>query len=69
MLKRYLWIFKNHLFLLLVIIALVIVATKTTGRTAIVTSTIAGIVMIYAAFRFILWIIRTPARKDKDAGL
>lgn len=69
MLKRYLWVFKNHIFLLIVIITLVIISTKSTGKTAIIINTIAGVVMIYAAFRFILWIIRTPSKKDKDEGL
>jgi hypothetical protein len=68
MFKRYFWVFKNHLFLLILIIVLVIIATRSTGKTAVVMSTIAGIVMIYAAFRFILWIIKTPAKKDKDEG-
>ncbi len=69
MLKRYLPIFKNHLFLLAVIIALVIISSRTKGKTAVVTSTIAGIVMIYAAITFIVWLIKTPAKKDKDSGL
>ncbi len=69
MFRRYLSVFKNQLFLLVLIIALIIISSLTKGRTAVVTSTIAGIVMIYAGISFIIWIIKTPAKKDKDAGL
>ncbi len=69
MLRRYLSIFKNHVFLLVLIVALVIVSSLTKGKTAVVTSTIAGIVMIYAGISFVIWIIKTPAKKDKDSGL
>lgn len=69
MLRRYLSVFKNHVFLLILIVALVIVSSLTKGKTAVVTSTIAGIVMIYAGISFVIWIIKTPAKKDKDSGL
>ncbi len=69
MFKRYLSVFKNHLFLLVIIIALIIISSLTKGKTAVVTSTIAGIAMIYAGISFVIWLIKTPAKKDKDAGL
>jgi len=69
MLRRYLSVFKNHVFLLVLIVALVIVSSLTKGKTAVVTSTIAGIVMIYAGISFVIWIIKTPAKKDKDSGI
>ena len=69
MFKRYLSVFKNHLFLLVIIIALIIISSLTKGKIAVVTSTIAGIAMIYAGISFVIWLIKTPAKKDKDAGL
>lgn len=69
MFKRYFSVFKNHLFLLVIIIALIIISSITKGKTAVVTSTLAGIAMIYAGISFVIWLIKTPAKKDKDAGL
>jgi hypothetical protein len=69
MLRKYLPVFKKHLFFFILIVALIIISSLTTGQTAIITSTIAGIVMIYAGISFIIWIIKTPVKKDKDEGL
>ena len=69
MLLRYLKVYKKKIALFLVIIALIVVASVTKGKTAIVTSTLAGIAMIYAGFSFIVYIIRTPVKKDLDEGV
>jgi hypothetical protein len=69
MLRKYFPVFKKHLFFLILIIALVVISSLTTGKTATITSTIAGIVMIYAGISFVIWIIKTPIKKDRDEGV
>jgi amino acid permease len=68
MLRRYWSVYKINILLIIVIIALIIVSSVTRGRTAKVTSIAAGVVMLYLAFKFIMWIIKTPAKKDRDAA-
>ena len=67
MLRRYLFLFRSHLIILGILVALVIISSVTRGTTASTTSIIAGVLMIYAAITFIAWIIRTPSSKNKDA--
>ncbi|MEJ7685094.1 MAG: hypothetical protein WKG06_46065 [Segetibacter sp.] len=38
----------------------------TKGKTETITSTLAGIAMIYGGITFIIWIIRTPTKREKD---
>ncbi len=66
MFRRYIHIFKSHIFILAVLIALVIISYITIGRTSVVTSITAGIVMIYIGVVVAIWIIRTPSKKNKD---
>ena len=65
MVLRYLKVFKKNIFLIIVIITLIIVSSVTKGKTATITSTLAGIAMIYGGITFIMWIIRTPTKKDE----
>ena len=66
MLSRYLKVFKKKIFLIIITIALIIVSSVTKGKTATITSTLAGIALIYAGFTYIVWIIKTPTKKEKD---
>jgi hypothetical protein len=66
MLTRYLKVFKKKIFLIIITIALIIISSVTKGKTATITSTLAGIALIYAGFTYIVWIIRTPTKKEKD---
>ncbi len=63
---RYLKVFKKKIFLIILIIALIIASSVTKGKTAKTTSVLAGIAMIYGGITFIIWIIRTPVKKEKD---
>jgi phage-related holin len=67
MLKRYWSVYWINILLIVVILALIIISSVTRGKIAKVTSIAAGIVMLYVAFKFILWIVKTPAKKDRDA--
>lgn len=64
--SRYLKVFKKKIFLIIVTIALVVISSVTKGKTATITSTLAGVVLIYSGFTYIVWIIRTPTKKEKD---
>lgn len=63
---RYLKIFKKKIFLIIVTITLIIVSSVTKGKTATVTATLAGVALIYAGITYIVWIIKTPTKKEKD---
>lgn len=63
---RYLKVFKKNIVLIILIIALIIISSVTKGKTAATTSVLAGIAMIYGGITFIIWIIRTPVKKEKD---
>jgi len=66
MLLKYIKIFWRNILLFAIIIALVIVSSKTQGKTSTITATLAGVVMIYLAAKFILYIIKTPIKTEKD---
>jgi amino acid permease len=67
MVKRYWSVYKINILLIIVIVALIIISSVTRGKTAKATSIAAGVVMLYLAFKFIVWIVKTPAKKEKDA--
>ena len=67
--KRYLSVFKNHVIIMVVFLALIIVSSVTNGKLSSVTTVLTGVLMIYAAIVFTFWIIKTPARKSKDEVL
>lgn len=64
--KRYLFVFKNHVILMVIFLALIIVSSVTNGKLSSVTTVLTGVLMIYAAIVFTFWIIKTPAKKSKD---
>jgi small-conductance mechanosensitive channel len=68
MLLRYFKVFRKTILIVVVIIALIVISTVTTGKTAKITAVIAGIGMIYAGISFVFWLIKTPVKKNKDAG-
>lgn len=66
MLSRYLKVFRKKIFLIITTIALIIISSVTKGKTATVTSTLAGICLIYAGITYVVWIIKTPTTNEKD---
>lgn len=69
MLTRYLKVFKKKIFLIIVTITLIIVSSVTKGKTASITAKLAGVALIYAGITYIVWIIRTPTKKEKDEAV
>jgi uncharacterized membrane protein HdeD (DUF308 family) len=68
MILRYLKVFRRQILLVVLIIALIVISSVTKGKTATTTATLAGVAMIYGAVTFIIYIIKTPTKKDKDDG-
>lgn len=69
MFSRYLKVFRKKIFLIIVTIALIVISSVTKGKTATITSTLAGVALIYAGITYIVWIIRTPTKKEKDEAV
>lgn len=65
---RYLKVFKKKILLIIVTIALIVISSVTKGKTATITSTLAGVALIYAGITYIVWIIKTPTKKEKDGA-
>lgn len=63
---RYLKVYRKQIILLILIVVLVYISSVVKGNIAKTTSVAAGILMIYAAITFVLWIIKTPVKKDND---
>jgi Ca2+/Na+ antiporter len=66
---RYLKVFKRKILALILVVALITLSSITKGKTAIVLSTITGIVLIVIGVYYIIWIIKTPVKKEKDEAL
>ncbi len=64
--NRYLSVLKRHIVIFIILVALVVVSSVTTGKISVITSYAAGILMIYAAISFVYYIIKTPAKKSKE---
>lgn len=61
MARRYFNVFKSHFFALIVLIVLISIAEIAYGTTvATVAQFAAGILMIYAAIRFTVWLFKKP---------
>ena len=69
MFRRYLSVFRNHVIIMVLFLALIIVSSITQGKLSVYTSVLTGILMIYAAIVFTIWIIKTPSKKNKDEGI
>lgn len=69
MIRRYVWVFKRHIFYLLLLTALVIASTQTTGKTAVTLTIIAGAVMIFVVIRIVMWLLKTDTKEDKSKSI
>ena len=69
MYKRYLAVYKVKILLLILIIILVIVGSITKGTTSVIATSLAGLLLIYLALSILAYIIKSPAKKNRDTGL
>jgi len=66
---RYLKLFKRKILLLILIVGLIVLSSVTKGKTAVVLSTITGVLLIVIAIYYIIWIIKTPTKKESDEAI
>lgn len=66
---RYLKVFKRKFILLILVILLVTASSLTKGKTAVLFSTVTGVLLIAVAIYYIVWIMRTPTKKENDEAL
>lgn len=67
MAKRYFNVFKSHVVLLIVLIVLVGIAEITYGSTvATIAQIAAGVLMIFAAIRYTIWLLKKPAVTSEE---
>ena len=66
---RYLKVFKRKILLLILIVGLIVLSSVTKGKTAVVLSTITGVLLIVIAVYYIIWIIKTPTKKESDEAI
>ena len=66
---RYLKVFKRKILLLILIVGLIVLSSVTKGKTAVVLSTITGVLLIVIAIYYIIWIIKTPTKKESDEAI
>jgi Ca2+/Na+ antiporter len=63
---RYFKVFKRKILALILVAGLITVSSITKGKTSVVLSTITGIILIIIGVYYIIWIIKTPVKKEKD---
>lgn len=66
MAKRYFNVFRNHLMILVLLVATILVSEVTSGVVSVVATVTAGIIMIYAAIYFAVWLLKRPTTSVKE---
>ena len=66
MAKRYFNVFRNHVVILVLLVATVFVSEITSGTVASVTKIAAGVMMIYAAIYYAVWLMKRPTTSVKE---
>jgi hypothetical protein len=69
MAKRYFNVFKSHIALLVLIIALICVSQFTSGTVSTVAAIATGALMIYSAISYAIWLFKTPTANIKEENL
>ncbi len=64
---RYLRVYKKQLLVLIIIIVLAYISSVSKNKSLAKTTAVAtGVIMIYAAISFVIWIIKTPTKNDNN---
>jgi hypothetical protein len=66
MAKRYYNIFKSHIAILILIVALICTSEFTTGAVAATAKVIAGALLIWAAISYAIWLFKAPTAQVKE---
>jgi hypothetical protein len=69
MAKRYFNIFKSHIAILILIVALVCTSEITTGTVSAAAKIAAGALLIWAAISYAIWLFKAPTAQVKEENL
>jgi hypothetical protein len=69
MAKRYFNIFKSHIAMLILIVTLICVSEVTTGTVSLVAKLITGVLLIYSAISYVIWLIKAPTVQIPEENL
>lgn len=69
MAKRYFNVFRNHIAMLVLLLALICTGEFTRGTVSMVARIATGAVMIYVAIMFAVWLIKSPTASIKEENL
>ncbi|HEX6913708.1 MAG TPA: hypothetical protein VF145_00620 [Chitinophagaceae bacterium] len=69
MAKRYFNIFRNHLAVIVALIVLICTGELAEGTTATLAKIATGVLMIYVAISYALWLLRAPVNKVNEENL
>lgn len=66
MAKRYFNVFRSHLLVLITLVILICVSEMTEGTVATVAKIATGVVMIYIAINYAVWLLKAPVAKVNE---
>jgi hypothetical protein len=66
MAKRYFNVFRSHLLVLITLVVLICVGEMTEGAVATVAKIATGVVMIYIAINYAVWLLKAPVAKVNE---
>ncbi len=69
MAKRYFTILKSHVAMLILIIALIGISEFTSGAVSTVAKIATGVLLIWSAISYAIWLVKTPTAKVKEENL
>lgn len=69
MAKRYFNIFKSHIAVLILLLALICTAELTTGTVTMIARIATGVVMIYVAIKYAIWLLKAPTARIPEENL
>lgn len=66
MAKRYFNVFRNHVAILVALVILICISELAQGAIATAAKIATGIVMIYAALNYAIWLLKSPTAKMNE---
>jgi predicted CDP-diglyceride synthetase/phosphatidate cytidylyltransferase len=66
MARRYFNVFKNHVYILLMIVVLICTAEFTEGAVSTISKVLTGMLMIYSAISYTIWLIKSPTHVKEE---
>lgn len=66
MARRYLNVFKNHVVVMIMLVVLICVSELSTGTIATIAKVATGLLMIYVAINYAMWLLKAPIAKANE---